>query len=474
MNLASQLLFIVLISSVTSSLLLVVWRILRCCFMTANPKLVDVALRMVCVTYLIPIGYTAILLSEHRWLKGWGSVWKLYFARTRYITGLVQILAIVWFSIASFRILMRFLQNMVWCRKLEDNIPIEGELAAEVFCKVCKDLGIPEGKVSLQRNPLMKSPMIVGVFKSQVLLPEQDYTEKDLQLIFYHELSHYKHHDLRWKVLVIIITMIQGFNLMVYPLISIVSFWSECMADVSALEASGSLFTAKQYFAKIESLMPESTDRKKDKYLFAALYRSDKTMVRRVEFVQRYQHARKCSKRAAGGLLTAFFVVSMMIAIEAGIRMADLHKFVYRVTENASEIQIAVDGIEEHYVDREGWVCNQQLTNTSSETDQKLNGDIFHCMDLKVEPNSCWITSNFQLEAGQSIDVNAGVRFLWVDYWIGVLSEDGLACYIQADGFVSHIFHIEKAGKYRVFIKNNRMDEAIPHIFVTLKLIDGE
>lgn len=472
MNLVSQLLFAVIISTLTSSLLLVVWRMLRIFFITVNPKLINVALRMVCVTYLLPIGYLAILLSEHQWLEGQIRAWKLQFARTRHITKLVQILAIVWIIIAGFRILKRILQNMVWCRKLEDNIPIEGEIASEVFCKVCEELDIQEGKVSLQRNPLMKFPMIVRGCKPQVLLPEQDYTEQELELIFYHELSHYKHHDLNWKVFVIIITMIQDFNPLVYPLLAIVSFWGECMADVSALEASGNLYSAKQYFAKIEKLMPESTDRKKDKYLFAALYRNDKTMVRRVEFVQCYQHANKCSRRAAAGLLTAFLIISIMLAVEVGIHTADLYKFIYRMTENNSEIRIAMDGIEEHYIDEKGWIWNQHSDSILSETNQMDDGS-YSCLNLKIKPDAFCLTSNFKVEAGQSVDVSAGVRCFWADYWVGILYEDGCVCYVQAEGFVSHIFSIEKTGKCCIFVKNNRSEEEIPYIVVNYKLIDG-
>lgn len=184
MNLVSQLLFAVVISSVTSTLLLFVWRILRRGLMLINPKLINSMLQMVCATYFLPIGYVAILLSKHRWLKGIGSSWKLYFARTKHITVVACIIAFIWLIIGGLRILKCFIQNKLWCEKLEDNIPIEDELAAEVFRKICNELNIPEGKVSLQRNPLMESPMIVCARSPQVLLPEQDYTEEELELIF--------------------------------------------------------------------------------------------------------------------------------------------------------------------------------------------------------------------------------------------------------------------------------------------------
>ncbi len=474
MSLVSQLLVAVTISSMTSTLLLVAWRLLRCFFMAVNPKMVNVALRIVCVTYFLPIGYIAILLTDHHWMKGLGSAGKLYFARTKYITGLIRVVAIVWFIIAFFRILRCCSYNKKWCRKLKDNIPINGELAAKVFNKVCKELDIPGGKVTLQRNPLMKSPMIVHVFHPQVLLPEQDYTEKELELIFYHELSHFKHHDLKWKTIVVIITMLQGFNPFVYPLISIIGFWAECMADISALEETGNIQNMKWYFEKIESLMPEPIERKKkDKYLFAALYRSDNSMVRRIEIVEYYRYAHICSKQMTAGLLTAFLFASIMFVAEVGICIVDLHKFVYRVTENISKIQILADGTTEHHVDGEGWIRNPKLIKMNLMSDQEVDSKRLNFLHCEVEPNICQATCSFYAKAGQRVDVSVGVRLIEVDYKIGILSEDRGACYVQAQGSISHNFSIEKDGKYRVFVKNNR-DEAISYMLINYKLLDSE
>lgn len=471
MYLVSQLSIVVIISSVTSTLLLFVWRLFRRWFMRVNPKLINVTLKMVCVTYLLPIGYLAILLSKHRWLKGIGSAWKLYFARTRHITCAIYIIEILWIVIASIRLLICFGQNKRWCRRLKDNIPIVDDLSVSVFNKVCKDLNIPKGKVMLQCNPLITTPMIVKVFRPQVLLPERDFTEKELELIFYHELSHYKHHDLKWGLLVAIITVFQSFNPLVCPLDSIVSFWEECMADISALEISGNMYNVKQYYEKIEKIMPELKERKRrKKYFFADLYRSDKTMIRRVEFVQSYRNARKCSKQVSICLLTAFLVILFTLDVGAGICMADLHKFIYRATENDSEIRIVEDVVIEHYTNGSNWSLVQKPSSKLLETGQRVNGGNYYRVDLEVEEDQCWTTDEMKLEVGQSIDLSAGVPLIGVDYWIGLLNENQCACYIQVNGSVSHNFEIEEAGKYRIFVKNNKMEESDPYILVNYKV----
>ncbi len=472
MYFVSQLLFAIIISSLTSTLLLLTWRLMRQWFMRVNPKLVNVSLQIVCVTYLLPIGYVASLLTKYRWLKGMGSTWKLYFARTRHITVAISIIALIWLVIVCFRFRKYYMQYRMLREKLKDNIPIKGELASEVFYRVCKELGIPEGKVSLQRNPLMETPLIVRVYKSQVLLPDWDYTEKELELIFYHELSHYKNHDLKWRLLILAITILHGFNPFVRPLISIVSFWGECMADVSALEASGNVHNAKKYFEIIERLMPESSKQEMDKYPFVALCRSNKVMVKRVEFIQRYQHAHICSRQTEVGLLAIFSLALTMLAVGVGIGFADLHKFVYKATENGIKIQIAEDGMEEYYVKGEKWILNLQPISIQPDGIWNTDGESFYSLRWEVEKNTCQTTGSFCAKSGQRVDLSVGVRFIEVDYKIGILNENGEACYIQSQGSISHNFNIAKTGKYRIFIKNNSANESIPYILVNYKLQD--
>lgn len=86
MNLISQLFFAVVISSVTGSLLLFIWWVIRRLFMVANPKLVNVTLRITCIVYMLPLGYIAILAMENKWLEGYGPTWNLFFARTKWLT----------------------------------------------------------------------------------------------------------------------------------------------------------------------------------------------------------------------------------------------------------------------------------------------------------------------------------------------------------------------------------------------------
>lgn len=55
-----------------------------------------------------------------------------------------------------------------------------------------------KSKIRLLHYPITQSPMLLGFRDILIVLPELDYTEEELQLIFQHELTHYQH----WDVLI--------------------------------------------------------------------------------------------------------------------------------------------------------------------------------------------------------------------------------------------------------------------------------
>lgn len=68
---------------------------------------------------------------------------------------------------------------------------------------VQQEMGI-KSKVRLLHYPMSQSPMLLGFRDVMIVLPELDYTEEELQLIFKHELTHYKHRDVMVNLLMIL------------------------------------------------------------------------------------------------------------------------------------------------------------------------------------------------------------------------------------------------------------------------------
>ncbi|MDU7476795.1 MAG: M56 family metallopeptidase [Paenibacillus macerans] len=101
-------------------------------------------------------------------------------------------------------------------RLCRTNLPVEGR-ELEIFASVMREMGI-KGSVLLQSNDGVHTPMLVGMPRTVLILPEIDLDERELRLIFRHELIHYKRHDLFIKALALLANAIHWFNPAVYGL----------------------------------------------------------------------------------------------------------------------------------------------------------------------------------------------------------------------------------------------------------------
>lgn len=82
----------------------------------------------------------------------------------------------------------------------------------QIIDEVCKSK-IERNYISIYEVVSICSPMICGVFRPKILLPQSlSLSESELKLVLEHELSHYFHHDLILKMIVQIICIIYWWN----------------------------------------------------------------------------------------------------------------------------------------------------------------------------------------------------------------------------------------------------------------------
>lgn len=71
-------------------------------------------------------------------------------------------------------------------------------------------------KIDLRRNSKIKTPMLYGVWKPVILLPDMNYTNEEYDYIFQHEICHYRHKHVLIKYLLTVCKGIYWFCPMVY------------------------------------------------------------------------------------------------------------------------------------------------------------------------------------------------------------------------------------------------------------------
>lgn len=123
-----------------------------------------------------------------------------------------------------------------------------GEVSS-VFRQVADELRIKK-KIPLYRSSLIESPMVIGIIRPVIVIPENFLEPDSLGYVFRHELIHYKRCDLWYKWLVQFTACIHWFN----PLVHIMSRRINKLCEFSCDEAvSGRLNTAekKEYCSTI-------------------------------------------------------------------------------------------------------------------------------------------------------------------------------------------------------------------------------
>ena len=92
------------------------------------------------------------------------------------------------------------------------------------------------GPVEVRISDAVSSPMMIGLFKPTILLPIRHYEYDELRLIIKHELTHYLHRDLWFKLLLILCRAVHWFNPFMVLFARSIEQECEYYCDMSVME----------------------------------------------------------------------------------------------------------------------------------------------------------------------------------------------------------------------------------------------
>lgn len=150
--------------------------------------------------------------------------------------GLLQVFSLIWF--AGILILTIY-KTIVYRFSLSSlqrwSVPESDRRILEMYRYCCrkKHIGRPP---RLMVSPKLFSPVLAGLKETRLYIPQTNYSMEELQLIFYHELSHYKCRDLWYKMLLLIVKTIYWFNPLLYVMAAEAEKDIENLCDSSVIE----------------------------------------------------------------------------------------------------------------------------------------------------------------------------------------------------------------------------------------------
>ncbi len=127
----------------------------------------------------------------------------------------IQIAAILWLVGVLICLIYHLIGYLLfkksvyrWCT------PVKGQYI-DTFNNLLLEMNIqrPIRIVSCRK---LSSPMMSGILKPVIILPDVKFNKDQLILILKHELIHYKHHDIVYKLIIVLAQALHWFNPMIY------------------------------------------------------------------------------------------------------------------------------------------------------------------------------------------------------------------------------------------------------------------
>lgn len=124
-----------------------------------------------------------------------------------------DIAAYLWFAGMCIYLMLAFGSYLLFlCRKRKRAYPINEN---EILANVLAEFKLKQ-KVKIRITDDNMAPMLVGVFKPIIYLPQREIANETLKMIFLHELTHYKRKDLIFKWMSLFINAVHWFNPFAY------------------------------------------------------------------------------------------------------------------------------------------------------------------------------------------------------------------------------------------------------------------
>ncbi len=199
-----------------------------------------------------------------------------------------------------------FVQYYVFRKRLLNSTTvIEEAETINIFTEKCSSKGVNK-KIKLLKSPAASFPMLVGLFKPAIILPEKAYKKADLEMIFEHELTHVFRGDIAYKTLALFVNVVHWFNPIVYLAVKQINEACEYACDETVTRTMDG--EVKKEYGKMLIMQVASSLHKPQFYVGLAESGSSKNILkRRISIIM---NSKKYKRVAISIVAVAILIVS--------------------------------------------------------------------------------------------------------------------------------------------------------------------
>lgn len=228
-----------------------------------------------------------------------------------YRLDIYNILTVVWFGGCGVILLFQVLKYIHWRRKtLRWNEVVNDEKLMAIIRQAKEKTGC-ERPVKTAVNPRLFSPLVVGLFRPMLLLPENLPANRQSEMILRHEFCHIKSLDVGKKLLLVFTNAIHWFNPLIYLLVRRAGQDIELACDERVLAGEDDEYRYQYGKTLLEYVKLERTN---NHLAFSASFSDTRSsMKKRLENILDGKNRKKGIAILAGVLALVLLVLSLIL-----------------------------------------------------------------------------------------------------------------------------------------------------------------
>lgn len=445
-----NLMYLILWTSLSGAIVSVVWfAIGRLLEKAGFLHITYILLKVAILFWVVPITYGVLLLRT----MTYGDVHRSIspgFSITPTILQTATVFCAAWSIGAAIGMAQYIVQRIKITRMMKHATFCSKEVEQQ-FAQRCAAEGSYARRVRVRQSYQIEIPRVTGILHPNVVLPVERYSVEEWDVVFRHELTHVKHHDILFRNLTMLLCIIHFMNPFAWWLNRQMRKWSEYACDYEICCRNHKL---KKYYDVILNMAEKSMNAQ---FLSVQLLESESELQERMKHVMKCYKKKNKSKFVAGMLVACITLISgsSVYAVSAASVSADeqwKNATVVETKENTTQeldVEEATELIEMTETSR---ARNIQASLGEVEVLSAKSG--LYNFNWNVKAGKEIYSPSFRATSSQSITVT-GITSPATKYLkVGIIEPDGKRRYVSAKGSFSHTFELTKTGYYKIYAWN--------------------
>lgn len=445
-----NLMYLILWTSLSGAIVSVVWfAIGRLLEKAGFLHITYILLKVAILFWVVPITYGVLLLRT----MTYGDVHRS-FSPDFYITPTILQTATVFCAAWGIGVAIGMAQYIVQRIKITRMMKHATFCSKEVgqqFAQRCAAEGRYARRVRVRQSYQIEIPRVTGILHPTVVLPVERYSVEERDVIFRHELTHVKHHDILFRNLTMLLCIIHFMNPFAWWLNRQMRKWSEYACDYEICCRNHKL---KKYYDVILNMAEKSMNAQ---FLSVQLLESES------ELQERMKHVMKCYKKKNKSKFVAGMLVACITLISGSSVYAVLAA---SISANEQWQNVTVKEMQDTAVqklDVEEATELIEMTELSRAENIEVSVGEVELLSAKSGVSSFnWNVAagkevnspTFRATSSQTITVT-GITSPATKYLrVGIIEPDGMRRYISAKGTFTHTFKLDQTGSYKIYARN--------------------